>query len=151
MSIRIDHVDKNILKTLRANSRTSFRELARKLGIPPSTMHDRVKRLEKQGVITSYTIGINYRLIGYQVKALILVNVIGEHIIEVEKEIAKNPNVQAVYDITGEYDIAVLVSFKTIEELDHFVKKLLKNPYIKQTRTSIVFRTIKENLHLPID
>lgn len=149
-SIRLDHVDKEILEVLRGNARIKLRELARITRIPTSTIHDRIKRLEKIGVIKKYTVEIDYRLLGYQIKALILASVEGAHIVDVEKEVSKNPHVVALYDITGEYDVAIIAVFKTIEELDHFVKNLLKNPYIKHTTTSIVFRTVKEEYSLPL-
>ena len=149
--IHLDNLDKQILEYLKYNSRISFRELATKLGKPVSTIYDRVKRLEKLGVIRGYSTSIDYRKLGYQIKALILVNAVGKELVNVERMIAENPNVQAVYDITGEYDIAVIAAFKTIEELDSFVKNLLSNPGVVHTRTSIVFRTVKETLHLPID
>ncbi|WFO75734.1 Lrp/AsnC family transcriptional regulator [Desulfurococcaceae archaeon MEX13E-LK6-19] len=148
--IRIDSIDKEILKILRSNARIKLRELARLTHIPTSTIYDRIKRLEKMGLIKKYTTKIDYRLLGYQIKALILASVEGAHIIDVEKEISKNPHVIALYDITGEYDVAIIALFKTIEELDHFVKNLLRNPYVKHTTTSIVFRTVKEEYTLPI-
>lgn len=149
--VHIDEVDKAILRELRSYSRIRIRELARKLRMAPSTVYERIKRLERLGVIKDYTININYRILGYQIKALILMVVDGAHIIEIEEEISRHPNVIAVYDITGEYDIAVIAVFKTIEELDAFVKSLLRHPHIKHTITSVVFRTIKEKYTLPIE
>ncbi|RLG80612.1 MAG: AsnC family transcriptional regulator [Thermoprotei archaeon] len=149
--IRLDPIDKAILRELRENSRVSIRSLARKLKLAPSTVYERIKKLESHGVIKNYTVDINYRLLGYQLKALILAVVDGEHILEVEEEVARSKNVVALYDITGEYDVAIIAVFKTIEELDNFVKSLLRNPYIKHTTTSVVFRTIKEKYTLPIE
>lgn len=148
--IILDELDKRILRVLISESRTSIRRLARVLGEPVSTIYDRVKRLEKSGVIEKYTIKVNAKKIGYQVKALILINVDGKHIEEVEEEISKHPNILTVLDITGEFDIAVIASFRNIDELDQFIKKLLKNPHIKQTRTSIAFRTVKEEINPPL-
>ena len=150
MSVQLDEMDRKILSAIREDSRMSIREIARRIGAPHSTVYERLKRLERNGVIESYTVRINYKKLGYQVTALILVNVDGRHIIDVEKQLARKPNVLAVYDITGEHDIAVIASFKSIDELDSFIKSVLKNPYVKQTRTSIVFRKVKEEIHLPL-
>jgi len=147
---KLDYLDKLIIRELLKNSRRSIRELARNLNIPSSTLHDRVKRLIRKGVIRGFTVLLDEEKLGYTVKALILVNVEGKHIIDVEKEIAKHPNVQIVLDITGEFDIAVIAVFKNIVELDHFIKQLLKNPYIKQTRTSIAFRIVKQTHEIPL-
>jgi len=145
----LDELDKTIIKELTVMEKKSLRQIARRLGIPASTLHDRIKKLEKKGVIKGYTVVIDEKILGYSIRALILINVDGKHILEVEKEIAKDPHVQLVLDITGEFDIAVIALFKNIDQLDNFVKKLLKNPYIKQTRTSIAFRTIKFNPNPP--
>lgn len=146
----LSELEKKIIKTLREDSRISIRELARKLNAPHSTVYEKLRRLEREGIIRSYTIIVDYKKLGYTVTALILVNVEGSMIVDVENWLAKEPNVLAVYDITGEYDIAIIASFKSIDELDAFIKKILKNPYIKQTRTSIVFRKVKEEIHLPL-
>lgn len=146
----IDEVDRKILRELARNSKLSIRELARRVGVPHTTVHERVRRLEREGIIQGYTARIDYKRLGYMVTALILANVIGRHIVEVEEWLSRHQNVVAVYDITGEYDIAIMASFKDIDELDSFVKEVLKNPWIKQTRTSIVFRKVKEWPHLPL-
>ncbi len=151
MSIEVlDSLDKRILEILGSDSRISIRGLARMLNKPASTIYDRLKRLEKLGIIEKYTVKINAEKIGYQIKALILVNVDGKPIEEVEEEISQHPNVLMVLDITGEFDVAVIATFKNIRELDRFIKNLLKNPYIKQTRISIAFRTVKEEINPPI-
>ncbi len=147
---KLDWLDKAILAKLTDGRRRSIREIARELEIPPSTIHERIKKLESRGIIKRYTAVLDEGKLGYMVKALILINVDGKHILDVEREIAENPNVEIVLDITGEFDIAVLAVFRNISELDNFVKKLLKNPYIKQTRTSIAFRTIKHEINPPI-
>ncbi len=146
----VDDLDRRILRVLVEDSRLSVREIARRVGAPHSTVYERIRRLERNGIILGYTVRVDYKKLGYQITALILVNVDGQHILEVEEWLSKHPNVLAVYDITGEHDIAVIASFKTIDELDSFVKNVLRNPYVRQTRTSIVFRKVKDEIHLPI-
>jgi len=147
----LDPADKIILRELLSDSRKPIRRISRKIGIPSSTIYDRIKKLEKNGIILKYTAVLDEKKLGYTVKALILINVDGKKIREVEEEIARNPNVQVVLDITGEFDIAVIAVFRSIEELDRFVKSLLKMPAIRQTRTSIAFRTIKQEFNPPLD
>lgn len=64
---------------------------------------------------------------------------------EVENEIAQASNVVAVYDITGDYDAAIITKFKDRIGLNDFVKNLLTNPHIKRTVTNIALNVIKED------
>jgi len=64
--------------------------------------------------------------------------------IEVETDIAENPNVFGVYDITGDYDALVFVRFKTRTELSAMIKKLHSSPYVERTNTHIILNVIKE-------
>ncbi len=146
----LDKYDVEILSALIENSRTSFRELSRKLRISVSTVHSRIQRLISMGVIKGFTTLVNHRMIGYDVTALILMRVDGKHIVDVERELATESNVCAVYDITGDYDVAVIAKFRNVNELNKFIKKILKNPNIERTNTSIVFNIVKEDFRLEI-
>jgi Lrp/AsnC family transcriptional regulator for asnA, asnC and gidA len=69
----------------------------------------------------------------------------GAHLVDLEEEIAKTANVVAVYDITGDYDAAVIAKFKDRASLSIFIKNLLANPHIKRTVTNITLNVIKED------
>lgn len=126
----------------------SIREISKIVKKSPSLIHSRIRRLEKSGFIRNYTILVDYQKLGYDVYALTLLQVDGAHIVEVEEALSKEPNIKAVYDITGEYDVAFISAFKSVSELDNFIKKLLKNPYIKRSVTSIILRVVKDTPHV---
>ncbi|MEM1716070.1 MAG: Lrp/AsnC ligand binding domain-containing protein [Candidatus Bathyarchaeia archaeon] len=88
---------------------------------------------------------------GYGTIAIILVQAEGAHLVDVENEIAKIDNVVAVYDITGDFDIAVIARFKDRFELNSFVKKLLSMPYVKRTVTNVVLNVVKEDFRVKIE
>ncbi|MCS7128515.1 MAG: Lrp/AsnC family transcriptional regulator [Desulfurococcaceae archaeon] len=144
----LDEVDLRILRALALNARISIRELARELNRSPSTVHERIRKLEKMSIITGFTSLLNYKALGYTINALTLLQVDGASIEELESSLAKEPCVRCVYDITGEYDVAVISSFKSVDELDKFVKRLIGKPYVKRSVTSIILRVVKENPHL---
>ena len=146
--VKLDDIDLRIIKRLILTGKEGIRELARLLGKSPSTIVFRIRRLEKEGVIRGYTALIDYRKLGYQINALTLIQVDGAYIEKVEEMLAKERNVRAVYDITGEYDIAIITTFRSIEDLDRFIKKLIKIPYVKRSMTSIAFRVVKETPHV---
>ncbi len=144
----LDELDLTILKHLALRGREGIRRLARELRRSPSTVADRIRRLEREGYILGYTALLNYGKLGYQVNAITLLQVEGAYIEQIESELAKEPNVKAVFDVTGEYDIALILSFKSVPELDRFIKKLIRNPHIKRSMTSLIFRVVKDTPHV---
>jgi DNA-binding Lrp family transcriptional regulator len=68
--------------------------------------------------------------------------------LDVEKEIAKISNVVSVYDITGDFDIAVVARFKDRAELNSFIKSLLGMAYVKRTVTNVVLNVVKEDFRI---
>ncbi len=144
----MDDVDRKILKELIKNSRQSFREIARKLDVAVGTVLSRVKNLEKEGIIKGYSILIDHEKLGYGLTAIIEVTVAKGKLLEVDEEIAKKPNVCAVYDTTGLTDAMIIAKFKTREELSKFTKSLLSNPYVERTNTHLVLTTIKEDFRI---
>jgi len=144
----MDDVDRKILKELLKNSRQSFREIARKLDVAVGTVLSRVKNLEKEGIIKGYSVLIDHEKLGYGLTAIIEVTVAKGKLLEVDEEIAKKPNVCAVYDTTGLTDAMIIAKFKTREELSKFTKSLLSNPYVERTNTHLVLTTIKEDFRV---
>jgi len=149
-SLPLDDVDRKILALLQENARISFRDIADAVGVSVGTVHNRIKKLERLGIIRGYTTLLDPYKLGFELTALILMQVDGAHIVEVEREIAKHREVCGVYDITGDFDILVIARFRTREELNNFIKSILKLPHIKRTVTSIALNIVKENFKLRI-
>ncbi len=145
---KIDELDLQIIKKLQEDSRTSFNKIAGRLNISTGTAYNRIKNLEDKGIITGYTVLVDASRLGYTMTVLVLIQTEGAHILDAEKEIAEIQNVMSVYDITGDFDIAVLARFKTREGLNAFVKKLLTLPYIKRTVTNVALNVVKEDFRL---
>jgi len=143
-----DKKDLKILNVLQRDSRSSLRQIAREVGISPATVQTRLKRLEDAGIIKKYTIEIDYDKLGYAFPVLIDVRVSEGKLFEVEREIAKNPHVLAVYDVTGEFDVTVLAKFKSRKELDAFVKSLQKMKYVERTFTRLILNIILERTNI---
>ncbi len=149
--VELDQLDLKILKMLSNDARRSLRDIAKELGLSPATVHNRVRRLIEEGVIKSFSPIIDYSKLGYDLTALILLQAEGSHLVEVENEVAKLENTCAVYDITGEFDIAVIARFKSRDALNKFIKRLLKIPHVKRTSTSMVLNVVKEDFKLSLE
>ncbi len=143
---KIGDVDLRILSLLQEDCRLSFNKIASKLGISVGTAFNHVKNLEKEGILKGYTAILDLTKLDYGYTAIILIQAEGEHLTNVENEIAKAANVVAVYDITGDYDAAVIAKFKDRSGLNAFIKNLIAIPHIKRTVTNVALNVIKEDL-----
>ena len=142
---KIDDLDIRILNVLQEDCRLSFNKIERKLGISVGTAFNRVKNLEKTGVLKRYTAILDSVKLGYSLTAIIMVQAEGTYLTDIENEIAKTANVVAVYDITGDYDATVIAKFKDRAGLNAFIKNLLAIPHIRRTVTNVALNIIKED------
>jgi DNA-binding Lrp family transcriptional regulator len=144
-SSTIDALDAKILDVLSEDARKSSREIAETIGVSPGTVYNRIKKMTDRGVIRGYVPLLNHMQMGYVFTTLILIQVEGGHILDVEKRLATTPEVVAVYDITGEFDVALIAKFKSQAALNAFIKSILRTPHIKRTVTSMVLNVVKED------
>lgn len=142
---KLDDIDVEIIKLLQEDSRLSFNKIASRLGVSVGTAYNRIKNLEEKGVISGYTVLVDPFKLGFTMTAIVLIQAEGTHLVEVEEEIAKMASVVSVYDITGDFDIAVIVRFEDRTGLNAFVKNLLAMPYVKRTVTNVVLNVVKED------
>lgn len=141
----VDDLDLRIINLLQEDSRLSFNKIAGRLGVSVGTAYNRIRDLEKNGIVKGYTVILDAAKLGFELTALILIQAAGKYLEEVEFEIAKTSSVIAVYDITGDYDAAIITKFKDRASLNEFVKNLLSAPHIKRTVTNVALNVIKED------
>ncbi|MFP3133085.1 MAG: Lrp/AsnC family transcriptional regulator [Nitrososphaeria archaeon] len=141
----IDDTDVKILGMLCRNAKTPVRDIAKAVGVSIGTVHNKIKRLEKEGYIRSYTANVDWNKLGYSITAIIEVVVSGGKLVEIEKKVSEFSNVLSVYDVTGESDVIILARFKSHEELSAFTKSLLSIQNVDRTNTHIVLTIIKES------
>jgi DNA-binding Lrp family transcriptional regulator len=147
-SVKLDEIDLGIIRLLQENSRLSFNKIADRLRIAVGTAYNRVKNLEERGVLKGYSAVVDAEKLGYNLTVLILIQADGSHLIDLENQIATMNNVISVYDITGDFDIAIVSRFKDNSDLNIFVKKLLSSKYVKRTVTNLVLDVVKEDFRI---
>ena len=156
---KLDEKDLKILRVLQSDSSLSIKEISRRLGIPVTTIHARIKKLEKKGVIKAYRAILDGNKVGIGTTAFVLASFAyrlpgrGEPLSqrEVAEEIAKFPEVQEVHIITGDWDILIKVRAGSVDEIGKFVvDKLRKVRGVEKTLTCMVFETAKETTELNI-
>ena len=146
----MDDIDRNIIRLLQEDARKSFNKIADSLGIAVGTAYNRVKNLEDKGVLKGYTILVDSAKLGYGLTALILIEAEGRYLPEVEKELSQLDEVICIYDITGDYDIAVVARFKNRSTLNSFIKSTLKMSHVSRTVTNVVLNVVKEDFRVKI-
>ena len=147
----LDEIDRKLLKELLKDSKRSYRELAKAIGVSTATVINHVQRLESAGVIKDYSIRLDHERLGYELTVITEITVSKGKLLETDEEIAKLPYVCAVYDITGLTDAMVVAKFKSRSSLSEFTKKLLAMPNVERTNTHMVLTTIKEDFRLKED
>ncbi len=144
----IDDIDKKIIEELLANARQSHREIAKKIGISVGTVVTRTKKMEEEGLINGYTAILDHEKLGYDLTVVTEITVSQGKLLEVDKEISKNPHTCVVYDVTGTVDAIIVAKFRNRNELSEFTKGLLSIPYVERANTHVVLNTLKENFRI---
>jgi len=145
LSLELDRVDKELLKILQENADLTYAELGRMLGISPSTVYMRVKRLKEKGIIKRIVAEVNSEILGYKLRSLIFLTVDVKKYNKVIEELSKLPQVKVIYDITGEWTFALEVLAKDHIELSDLLDKIGSIDGVQQTSTAVVLRVIKED------
>ena len=115
------------------------------LGISPSTVYMRVKRLKEKGIIKRIIAEVNSEILGYKLRSLIFLTVDVKKYNRVIEELSKLPQIKVIYDITGEWTFALEVLAKDHIELSDLLDKIGSIDGVQQTSTAVVLRVIKED------
>jgi Lrp/AsnC family transcriptional regulator, leucine-responsive regulatory protein len=146
----INKIDARILNILQQNSRISNAEIARQIKMAPSAVLERIKKLEKNGIIKKYTVEIEASEVEKELLAFILVRANGPIVDnKTAKELAKVPEVQEVHIVAGEDCFLVKVRAENPAALTELLrKKIASIKSIRSTSTTIVLETVKETIDL---
>ena len=147
----MDRIDRKILGILRKNARITNRDLAEELGLPPSSTLERVRRLEKKGVIQGYEARFDSRKLGLGLTVFIGIRTnekMGET--GVGEKLAELPEICGLYDVGGEYNYFARVAVADTDELCELMARMGKIRGVMESRTTLVLHTIKEELSVEI-
>ena len=139
----LDAVDRQIIALLHENARIPNVDLARAVGVSPSTCLARVRSLRERGVITRYTAEINPLALGFTLQALVSVRIRpgARHLMEqISDELRTQPEVAQLFFLGGSEDFLIHVRVRDSEHVRQFVlKNLSANPAVALTETNLVF------------
>ena len=121
----VSAIDIQIINLLKANARASFAEIGREIALSPSSVRERVQKLEDLGVIKSYSVKLDQALLGNGLEVFILLKIFDGKLKYILSEINTFPEVQEVFRITGPYNIHVRVVLRDQLHLQQFIDKLI--------------------------
>lgn len=148
----MDETDRQILNGLQENARLSRNALAQEVGISPAAVHERIKKLEKSGLIHGYRAILDPLMTKNELTAFVLVS-IGDLELEEQfiKEITDLIEVQECHHVTGEYSLLLKVRTQSIGTLQQLLlEKIGGSSLVSRTNTMIALSTAKEATRLDL-
>ena len=135
----IDYTDKQILSALLSKGRSTFADLAAQVGLTAPTVHDRVKKLERSGVIEGYTANINPTSLGYDITAMVRITTdAGISSEDYESYLAEISEIQQCFSVAGEEAYIAQVLTRTPKTLEKVLQRIKSIPGTASTKTSVV-------------
>ncbi len=148
----IDKIDIKILTIVQDNGRTSNAEIARQVGMAPSAVLERMRKLERKGIIKGFEAVLRPKDVGFTLTAFTFVRVeesVGA--MDTGKALAKVPGVLEMHYTAGQDSYLAKVRARDTEHLQHILQQFGAIPGVRDTRTTVVLTTLKETRVLPLD
>jgi len=140
----IDEKDLKIIDMLRENARTPVTTIASRLGVSESTIRKRIRALEKNGVITQYTVIVDPAKLGYKSVSIVGINVESTHLLDVAMRMTEFPEVKFVATSTGDHVIITEIWLNDSKELGRFItEKIEKQEGVKRVSPTIILENWK--------
>jgi DNA-binding Lrp family transcriptional regulator len=146
-----ENLDARLVNALLADGRASLRSLGEELDVSVTTVSNHLKELESEGVIQGYVPVVDYDALGYDVTAIVQLEVEGDALPEIADRLADQPRMISVYEVTGAHDVVAVGKYEDTDEMNDQIKELLTDPDIKATNTSVVLNAVSENEQFDLD
>lgn len=142
----LDAMDLTIMKTLQENARSSYQDIAGRIGVSRVTVHERIRKLIESGIIEGFHARVNARRIGYPVTAIVGLNTIqGSESYRTIEELRQLAEVEEVHVVTGRYDYLVKVRAMDNEDLQRILFNKIDQVYgFQRAETMVVLSSSVE-------
>jgi DNA-binding Lrp family transcriptional regulator len=135
----MDETDKEIIRILKDDGRAGYGEIGKKVGLSEGAVRKRIKVLSDSGLIRKFTVKVGVAE-GAEAITLLATNP-AFPTQEVSEKIRAIRNVETLYEVTGEYDIVVVISGMSVAEVNECIEKIRRVEGIMKTNTMIVLRS----------
>lgn len=148
----LDQKDKIILKILQENARTSNAEIARHMGMTASAIYERVKKLEKAGIVKNYEARLEPSVLGLNLLAIVLISLYDlTKMRDTGKVLAGFDKIQEIHYIAGKGSIMAKVRTSGTEDLEKLLDSINLIDNVKNTESTIVLKSEKETSSLYVE
>lgn len=141
----INELDKKLLNILQENADLTYSEIGKILGVSPSTVYMRLRKLKERGLIKRIVAEVAPELVGLNLRALVFLSIDVRKYSDIASKLANIPNVKAIYDVTGEWTLVAEVYVKDHKELSDLLDVIGTLEGVQRTSTAVVLRVIKED------
>jgi DNA-binding Lrp family transcriptional regulator len=135
----MDDIDREIIKILKNHGRATYGEIGKKVGLSEGAVRKRINELVDSGIIRRFTVKLG---LTEGAEAIILISLNPSFpTSEISDILMKIPNVENVYEVTGQYDIVAVVSAMNIAEVNECIEKIRRVEGVTNTNTMIILRS----------
>lgn len=146
----LDEIDLRILEILQRKARIPNAEVARQVGMAPSAVLERIRKLEQQGVIEGYEVRLNPAHFGQALIAFVQLQVQSNP--DIGESLKSLANIQEVFQISGDYSYLIKLRLTSLQELGRCLREELgRMPGVTRVRAQIVLETLKETRKISLE
>jgi Lrp/AsnC family leucine-responsive transcriptional regulator len=145
--VRLDRIDNTIVETLQRDCRIPLQQIAARMGVPKSTVHYRIKRLEQEGIVEGYHARISAIRLGYDYLAIVLVKATygPKYHEKIGRKLARIPGAWGVYYVLGDTDFIILIRATDREDYMKKLELISSMGGIERSSTQVVAKVVKED------
>ena len=133
--------DDELIALLRVNARQPVAALARKLGLSRTTVQDRLRRLEQNGVIAGYSVKLARDIDRGGIRAYVTISVEPRRQIEVAKVISRLAQVETLHTVSGKFDLIAQVKTASAEDMDRLIDQVGLIAGVTEIETAVILST----------
>ncbi len=133
--------DEDLIALLKLDAREPVASLARKLGVSRTTVQDRLRRLEEQGIIAGYTVKISGDQSARGISAMVMISAEPRRQVDVAKAVGKINAVQSLHTVSGKFDLMALIKTSTSEDMDKIIDQIGAISGVDGIETAVILST----------
>lgn len=153
--LKLDQSDYKILELIQSNAKITAQELSKHLALSPTPIYERIKKMEKMGVIRGYKTDVDMETLGFDITVFVNISILSHKLKErtaLLEALMALPEVIALYHTSGKFDLMAKVNLRNTKEYRTFlVHKLANLPNIGDIDSQIVLEELKNNYNLSIE